>query len=157
MKENTQKGFTLLELLISIAIISTVSIIGFVSLTTHREKLAVDLETEKIVAYLRSARDKAIAGEDNSSWGLRFINNSSGDDIYYLFKGLSFSSSSIVETKYLSKKTQLLVPPVGSTTDIIFIKSTGYPNASTTISIQSRTRPEYSGTIIINSLGQINY
>jgi prepilin-type N-terminal cleavage/methylation domain-containing protein len=157
MKDNMQKGFTLVELLISIAIIATVSVIGLVNLTGHREKLAVDLETEKIVSYLRATRDKAIAGEGNSSWGVRFVNNSSDDDVYYLFQGLSFSSSSIVETRYLSKKTQLLVPPVGSTTDIIFAKGTGYPNASTTLSIQSRTRPQFTGTISINSLGQINY
>jgi len=160
MKENYKKkerAFTLIELLISLAIITTVSVVGLINLTGHREKLAVDLEIEKIVAYLRGARDRAITLQEDSSWGLRFVNNTATDDVYYLFKGLSFSSSAIVETRYFSKKTQLLVPPTGSTTDIIFIKGTGAVNASTTIVVQSKTRSVFFGAITINSLGQINY
>ncbi|MGB9847754.1 MAG: pilus assembly FimT family protein [Minisyncoccia bacterium] len=156
-KDSQQWGFTLVELLISLSIIAIVSVIGFTNLTGTREKMAVDLEVEKIATYLRSVRDRAIAGEDDSSWGVRFVNNLSDDDVYYCFKGLSFSSSSIVETRYLSKKTQLAIPPVGSTTDIIFIKGTGNVNATSTIRVQSRTNQSFFGDITVNSYGLINY
>jgi len=152
-----RRGFTLIELLISLAIVAAISVVGFVNLTGHREKLAVELETEKIVSYLRETRNRAIAGQDDSSWGVHFVNVSAGDDYYNLFKGLSFSTSAIVETRFLAKKTQLLIPPVDSTTDIVFIKSTGGLTASTTISLQSKTRPEFTANIQINILGQINY
>jgi prepilin-type N-terminal cleavage/methylation domain-containing protein len=152
-----QWGFTLVELLISLTIIAIVSVIGFTNLTGTREKMAVNLEVEKIATYLRSVRDRAIAGEDDSSWGVRFVNNVSGDDIYYSFKGLSFSSTSIVETRYLSKKIQLALPPEGSTTDIIFIKGTGNVVSTSTITIQSRANQSFVGDIQINSRGLVNY
>lgn len=152
-----QWGFTLVELLISLSIIAIVSVIGFTNLTGTREKMAVNLEVEKIATYLRSVRDRAISGEDDSSWGVRFVNNVSGDDVYYSFKGLSFSSTSIVETRFLSKKTQLTIPAVGSTTDIIFIKGSGNVVATSTIRVQSRTNQSFFGDIQINSRGLINY
>lgn len=152
-----QWGFTLVELLISLTIIAIVSVIGFTNLTGTREKMAVNLEVEKIATYLRNVRDRAISGEDDSSWGVRFVNNVSDDDVYYSFKGLSFSSTSIVETRYLSKKTQLALPPAGSTTDIIFIKGTGGVVSTSTIRIQSRTNQSFVGDIQINLRGLINY
>ncbi|MCX8016208.1 MAG: type II secretion system GspH family protein [Patescibacteria group bacterium] len=152
-----QWGFTLVELLISLTIIAIVSVIGFTNLTGTREKMAVNLEVEKIATYLRSVRDRAIAGEDDSSWGVRFVNNVSGDDVYYSFKGLSFSSTSIVETRFLSKKTQLAIPAVGSTTDIIFVKGSGSVVATSTIRIQSRTNQSFFGDIQVNSRGLVNY
>lgn len=152
-----QWGFTLVELLISLTIIAIVSVIGFTNLTGTREKMAVNLEVEKIATYLRSVRDRAIAGEDDSSWGVRFVNNVSDDDVYYAFRGLSFSSTSIVETRYLSKKTQLAIPAVGSTTDIIFIKGSGNVVATSTIRIQSRTNPSFFSDIQVNLRGLVNY
>lgn len=152
-----QWGFTLVELLISLSIIAIISVIGFTNLTGTRDKMTVNLEIEKIATFLRSVRDRAISNEDDSSWGVRFVNNLSTDDVYYSFKGLSFSSSSIVETRFLSKKTQLIIPPEGSTTDIIFIKGTGNVIATSTIRIQSRANQSFFGDIEVTSRGLVNY
>jgi len=157
IKINSQKSFTLVELIISIGIIAIIIAIAYPNLNPHREKLDVDVETEKIVAYLRETRDRAIAGQDDSSWGVRFVNISNGSDYYMRFKGVIFSSNTIEETRFLSKRTQFLVPPVNSSTDVIFLKSTGSLNSNKTIVIQSVITPEFTSTIEINKLGQINY
>lgn len=156
-EKKLQKGFTLAELIISIAIITVISAIGFANLGGRRDKQEVNLEAEKIVAYLREARERSIAGQDNSSWGIYFVNVANGNDYYNLFKGLSFSSDTIVETHFLSPKVQLLIPPVNSTTDVIFNKELGNINTPKSITIQSVISPEFSSTIEINTLGQINY
>ncbi len=152
-----ERGFTLIEILISLSIVAVISVIGFMNLTGTREKTAVDLEVEKVASFLKAVRDRAITAQDDSSWGVRFVNNVSDDDVCYSFKGLSFSSSSIVEIKYFSKKTQLAIPPAGSSTDIVFIKRTGEVLATSTIRIQSRTNPNLYGDININPRGLVNY
>ncbi|HPC37405.1 MAG TPA: hypothetical protein PKX03_00955, partial [Candidatus Paceibacterota bacterium] len=113
---------------------------------------------EKIVAYLRETRNRAIAGQDNSSWGIHFVNVSNGDDYYNLFKGLTFSTSAIVETRFLSKKIQFLIPAINENVDVVFLKSSGELSSSEKIIIlQSIINPEITSTIEINKLGQINY
>ncbi|HPC37561.1 MAG TPA: prepilin-type N-terminal cleavage/methylation domain-containing protein, partial [Candidatus Paceibacterota bacterium] len=62
-KNKLQKGFTLVELIISIALIAIIVGISFSNLGGHQKKLEVDLEAEKIVAYLRETRNRAIAGQ----------------------------------------------------------------------------------------------
>lgn len=157
-KNKLQKGFTLVELIISIALIAIIVGISFSNLGGHQEKLEVDLEAEKIVAYLRETRNKAIAGQDNSSWGIHFVNVSNDDDYYNLFKGLTFSTSDIVETRFLSKEIQFLIPAINENVDVVFLKSSGELNSSEkTIILQSIINPEMTSTIEINKLGQINY
>jgi prepilin-type N-terminal cleavage/methylation domain-containing protein len=157
-KNKLQKGFTLVELIISIALIAIIAGISFSNLGGHQKKLEVDLEAEKIVAYLRETRNRAIAGQDNSSWGIHFVNVSNGDDYYNLFKGLTFSTSAIVETRFLSKKIQFLIPAINENVDVVFLKSSGELSSSEKIIIlQSIINPEITSTIEINKLGQINY
>ncbi|HOM33348.1 MAG TPA: prepilin-type N-terminal cleavage/methylation domain-containing protein [Candidatus Paceibacterota bacterium] len=157
-KNKLQKGFTLVELIISIALIAIIVGISFSNLGGHQKKLEVDLEAEKIVAYLRETRNRAIAGQDNSSWGIHFVNVSNGDDYYNLFKGLTFSTSAIVETRFLSKKIQFLIPAINENVDVVFLKSSGELSSSEKIIIlQSIINPEITSTIEINKLGQINY
>ncbi len=158
IKNKLQKGFTLVELIISIALIAIIVGISFSNLGGHQKKLEVDLEAEKIVAYLRETRNRAIAGQDNSSWGIHFVNVSNGDDYYNLFKGLTFSTSAIVETRFLSKKIQFLIPAINENVDVVFLKSSGELSSSEKIIIlQSIINPEITSTIEINKLGQINY
>ena len=157
-KNKLQKGFTLVELIISIALIAIIAGISFSNLGGHQKKLEVDLEAENIVAYLRETRNRAIAGQDNSSWGIHFVNVSNGDDYYNLFKGLTFSTSAIVETRFLSKKIQFLIPAINENVDVVFLKSSGELSSSEKIIIlQSIINPEITSTIEINKLGQINY
>ncbi|MBP8994728.1 MAG: prepilin-type N-terminal cleavage/methylation domain-containing protein [Bacteroidales bacterium] len=157
IKNKLQKGFTLVELIISIALIAIIVGISFSNLGGHQEKLEVDLEAEKIVAYLRETRNRAIAGQDDSSWGIHFVNTSS-DDYYNLFKGLTFSTSAIVETRFLSNKIQFLIPAINESVDVVFLKSSGELSSSEKIIVlQSIINSEITSTIEINKLGQINY
>ncbi|HOK20754.1 MAG TPA: prepilin-type N-terminal cleavage/methylation domain-containing protein [Candidatus Paceibacterota bacterium] len=157
--QKNSRGFTLIELIISLVIIAIIATVSFSNLSGHQEKMAVDLEAEKIVAYLRETRNRALAGQDNSSWGVHFVNVADGTDYYNLFKGSTFDSSGIVDTHYLSKKVELIVPPVNSSTDVIFAKSTGNlsNSATATIVVRSVIEPRFSSTIEINRVGQINY
>ncbi|HPD55367.1 MAG TPA: prepilin-type N-terminal cleavage/methylation domain-containing protein [Candidatus Paceibacterota bacterium] len=156
---NNNRGFTLIELIISLVIIAMIAVISFANLSGHREELSVDLEAEKMVAYLREARNRALAGQDDSSWGVHFVNVASDSDYYNLFKGLTFNTSTIVDTHFLSKQVEFVVPPVDSSSDIVFLRSTGnLSNSATfTVVIRSVVEPKYSSTIEVNRIGQINY
>lgn len=153
IKKNT--GFTLIEILISIIILVIISSLGFVSLTRYRYSNELNLETEKLVNYLRQTRDKAINGEEGSAWGIRLVNNQTNLHYYSLFKGESYNNP--LETIYLSSRIQFTNPSDGNYKDIIFQRVTGWPTATTTIVLSSRINPNLTKNITINSLGQINY
>lgn len=81
------KGFSLIEILISIAIISV--IIGFSSFfhsKFSRSSFIIDESASFVVNVLNIAKQKAMIGEENDNWGVWLINTST-NDYFYLFKG----------------------------------------------------------------------
>ncbi len=158
MNKNIKKsnGFSLLELLISIAIIGFLGAIGFVFMANYRGSVSLDSEANKLTSYLRQTQNRAMTGEDLSSWGIHFVNPSGeGGDYYAIFKGVSYSSTGTVETIYLSKNAKFNNPTDNTSKDVVFQRITG-TTSSSTITIASKFRSDLTKDIIINPLGQIS-
>ncbi len=60
--QNKKAGFTLLELMVVVAIIGIMSAVGFVSLSDSRNQKAVDLEARKVASVLRMTQNYAVSG-----------------------------------------------------------------------------------------------
>lgn len=130
------KGFTILELVISIAIIAIISIAVSTNLISFQRVVSLDAAAKDIVSHLRSIQNKAFSGEDGNSdgtgdsWGIRFSNNT--NDTYTEFYGSSFNSNNIVGTTTLSS-IEFNNPVSNTTRDIIFTKITGTTSPATII------------------------
>ncbi len=150
------KGFTLIELIISIAIIAIIASIGIINLFSYRNRQDLSLNTGKIVEVLRNAQNRSISQENGTRWGVHFINVSAPNlDYYELFYGASYALNTIVSTATLPSNITFEVPSVSST--IIFSPITGLPNASTTVKIYLLSNPTTSSTIIISNNGNISF
>ena len=132
-----QSGFTILELVISIAIIALISAAVGMELIAFQRIAALDAAAKDIVSELRSVQNKALSGEDGNSdgagdsWGVRFSNGT--DDTYAEFHGSSFNSANVTGTTPLSSSVVFTNPASSATKDIVFTKITGTSTSATII------------------------
>jgi len=156
-KIKCQKSFTLIELVISITIISILAAVGFASIIKYKERQDLNSASQEIVVVVRNAQDRSLSQESGDRWGVYFENPASGTDFYDMFKGLSYASGTIVSHNVLSFNIQLDIPTSGSSSTIIFSPVTGLPDNSITIKISLIGSPTSSSTIVVSSNGEIQY
>jgi len=151
------KGFTLAELLITMAILVIIASTGFVYLGSYRRTAEIDSALQKMVSFTREAQSRAKTGQDGVAWGVHWDNPLAGEDFYALFKD-TYSATNTVEIMWLSNTIEFTDPSANNYYNVIFQRITGNPDVtSTSITITSRIDPSITKTITINSLGQIDY
>jgi len=127
-------GFSLLELVIVIAIFAILGTVGFVKLTDYFVRNNLEKDAQKIAFTLKNARDRSISQDRGLQWGVHFENPASGKGFYELFAGTSYPGQTILRNN-LNTGIEFLNPSASSTLDILFSKVTGLASASTTIVI----------------------
>ncbi len=70
------RGFTLLELLISIAVLALLGTFIVSGFSSYRESAALDQAVDEALELLREARSRALASEGASSFGVYFASTS---------------------------------------------------------------------------------
>ena len=138
MIRNSSKGFSLLELIISLAIIALLGTVAGLALVNYQRSMAADTTAREITGQLRLAQRKAVSGEDGDlngqgdTWGVRFSNPSgSAADTYQVFYGTVYNSASTTATIYLSSSVKFTNPTDNTDTDIIFTKLSGTTTPAT--------------------------
>jgi len=153
-----ERGFTILEILITITVISIIGTAAGISLITYYRTASVEAAVKDVVGELRFVQGRAISGEDGDldgqrdTWGVRFSNGA--DDTYEAFYGVTYNVSNVKETIFLPSAVVFTTPAESSNSDIVFTPITGTTTASSiVISTQdgSQTR-----TITIDANGRIS-
>jgi prepilin-type N-terminal cleavage/methylation domain-containing protein len=125
------RGFTLIEILLSVALISLIA--GFLVPIEHtllvRNRLSE--ATATVTNAVRTAGFKARIGDENSTWGVWI-----GTSEIIVYKGVSFPLRDINrdESFELPAGIGITIQP---SADIAFQKLTGKPKADTTILISN--------------------
>lgn len=133
------KGFTLLELILVIGILMILGTAGFGIYYNFQLNIKIEEEGNKIQSVLRQAQQKAISGEENSQWGIRFVYPQTGDHYYDMFWGVNYSTGTTTEKIYFPGGVEFVNPSASSTIDIIFNKRTGEVATSSPIIISVKT------------------
>jgi prepilin-type N-terminal cleavage/methylation domain-containing protein len=155
---NTQKGFTLVEILIVILIMVALGTIGGMRLLRTERATAFDVARDRIVAEVRGTMARSRAQENGEQWGMHFENPVGAKDFFEVWSGSDYATGTKKPPVYLEDgivfSDDLAVE--GSSKDIVFAKITGLPAAAETITIQSEgTSTEV--TITISTYGKIEF
>src|SRR3989338_480025 len=67
-----KRGFSLVEVIISLAIVAVVSAIGVMSLSNFNRSEALTIETEKVISLISKARSLSLAAKDDAVYGVHF-------------------------------------------------------------------------------------
>lgn len=150
------KGFTILELLISLTVLVILATGAALQLVNFQRNAAIESAAKDMVSSLRLAHDRAMLGKDGNAdgagdpWGIRFANSAS--DAYETFYGAIYNAGTVKETVYLPPPAAFSAPAEANNTDIIFTKLTGTTTAAT-ITITDGTQ---SKTITVDASGRIS-
>jgi prepilin-type N-terminal cleavage/methylation domain-containing protein len=154
-----KKGFTITELLTTIAIL--VIIAGVTTLSLLNRRNTVDLKTtaQQMGGILREAQSDAMSQSQGVAWGVRFSNTTTTRPFFALFASSTFSTSSAQAYYFLPTSVNYATSTVasGSSTDVVFSQVSGVPTASTTITIISVASSTQSSTVTISASGAIIY
>lgn len=147
-----ERGFTLLELLLVVSIVTVLAALGFGYFRNAVKNIQFDTVAKSLAFDLKNARTKAMSGESDVKWGIHFVNGT--DDYYELFSTPTIWSDpgkTVFDATYLAADLAFGSPSEGNTTDIIFNKIAGTTSAnSVTITFEGNTK-----TITVTAEGTI--
>lgn len=140
------QGFTLIELILSVGILSIVLMISIPLTQRYITRNNIDVVANIIVQDSYRAQNLARSGENGGNWGVRVQNSS-----VTVFQGDSYASRNQAKDESYSFSSNIIV---SGQNEYVFNKFSGKPVASgsTTLTINSDTK-----IISVSSSGVIEY
>jgi prepilin-type N-terminal cleavage/methylation domain-containing protein len=118
----SRAGFTIIELLVVLAIIGALCAIILPSFSTFRTRQALLNSRDGVVGYLREARSRTLAGVDNSTYSVRIESNR-----IVLYKGTVYDPNDVANEYFTFESPTVLgtLALAGGATAISFNHLTG--------------------------------
>lgn len=145
-KLQTNHGFTLLELLLSVAVISALAGLSLPVYRTLLSKNDLDIAANSTVSSLRRGQVLSQAVDGDTTWGVKVQSGS-----IVLFKGASYAARDTAFDETFDVPTSI---GISGTTEYVFSKLTGLPQATGTVNLSSESDAR---TVTLNSKGMVNY
>lgn len=141
------KGFTLIEVLLSVATIGIIAGISIPIYQSFQVRNDLDIATVEIAQSARRAQVLSQAVDGDTSWGIKIQSAS-----LIVFKGTSYATRDITFDEVFEVPTS--ITPSGIS-EIVFTKFTGLPQTTGTITLTSNTNE--TRNITINAKGMVSY
>lgn len=153
MKKVTHnKGFSLMEMLIVIAIMIIILAIVIYSFNTAKSKKQLEVTIDAIDSRLEEAKANALAGKNGKNFGIQFNTTT-----YVYFSGNSYNPADTTNsTTTILSNLQITKSIAGGGSSIIFSRLTGMPQATGTIIVTDINNNSNTMSITIGTLGDIN-
>ncbi len=148
-----QKGFTLLEVVVTLAIAILIASIGFMSFSNASKVKNLQTIGDSITATLEKAKANSVTGNGGTVYGVKFSPNS-----YVYFSGNSYSATSSSNVTYAIDSAFTATTTISNNADfaIIFSRLTGAANTTATITVSQITNPAVKKVIRVEPLGSIS-
>lgn len=149
------KGFSLIEVIVALGILTVLSFAGFVGLSKYKGGKDVELTLKELTAVIRDTQKNSITEKDGKTWGISFLNSTSAAHTYEVWSGPNYASGSVTRAYPLSRNVFFSNPTDGFKTDALFSALAGKPGETRTISLVNRKKDGLVGDIIIFSRGTV--
>lgn len=145
--EHKEAGFTIIELLLSVAILTMLAGLSLPIYMSFQNRNSLDISTQSIADMLRRAEVYSRSVTGDSPWGVEIQ-----PTVVTLFKGASFAGrdTSFDETQAIDSSTT-----ISGLSEVLFTKFTAAPGTTGTITLSSS--PVDTRTITINAKGMVDY
>ncbi len=145
------QGFTLIEILVSVAVIVLLGSAGLVSFNTSRNVRDLTTGTQTVLSVFRLAQSKTLAGENDSSWGVHLTSSQ-----IELFQGSAYAGGSNIKAYALPSSLQITsISLNGGGSDVVFTRVTGETTQYGTFTVNVTAAPTNSTGITIDSSGKV--
>ncbi len=146
-RNDTRKGFTLLDMLLSVSLLAIIGGMVIPSYHTFIVRNDLDLATATLASNLRRAQALSLSSDGDMTWGVRV-----GVGSILIYKGPSYVGRDVA----FDENTQIpkTIVPAGIN-EINFSKVYGVPSATGTISLTSQANEKR--TVTINEKGMVDY
>jgi prepilin-type N-terminal cleavage/methylation domain-containing protein len=141
------KGFTLLELLLSLAVIAIIAVIALPFVLSYQTRNDFHIAVASTVQSLRRAQALAQAGDGDASWGVHLESGS-----MTLFQGESYGARDAEEDEVFLMPERI---ELSGLTDMVFLRFTGLPETPGTLTLTLGTIDE--ADVVVNAKGMIAY
>lgn len=150
MKNNT--GVTLVELLVVVAVFVILAATSVQVYFSFQKKSELTNSVEELVSVLRLSRNKTMASETASNFGVHFESVK-----FVLFRGTSYNPSATDnEIHNLSKRVEIYeINLSGGGAEVIFNRVTGETNQTGTISLRLKDDVSQTETAVVYSSGEV--
>ena len=141
-----KKGFTLIEILLSLSIVTILATIGIPVFLSLQNTTDLDLAENAVVQSLRRAQTLSRAVDGDTSWGVKIQNNA-----ITLFKGASYLARDPNQDEIFDIPSSITSTNVS---EIVYSKFDGLPNTTGTMTLTSNNDIR---NITISSNGMLSY
>ncbi|OGZ63896.1 MAG: hypothetical protein A3A98_01250 [Candidatus Staskawiczbacteria bacterium RIFCSPLOWO2_01_FULL_40_39] len=153
-----QGGFTLIEVLVVVAIIMVLSTIFVTDFGVIQKKSDLDAGVQEVAGILKLAQSKTLASENNNQYGV-YLNTAASPHQYILFKGSSYAAR---DTSYdqqypLPKTIEFFAIDLNGGNEVVFDKITGASQQSGSIPFRVQLDTTQTKTIYVASSGTVGF
>jgi prepilin-type N-terminal cleavage/methylation domain-containing protein len=152
--KNNKAAFSLIEILVVLAILMIVISYSFLNLSDYRKAKFLEKNGEMVIAALRNARERSIVEMEGKRWGVHFVNQG-GKQTYTIFNGSNFASSTTRYNYHLKNDVLWGFPFSSSTLDVIFNPLVGTVSSSFFLSLINKKNDGLMYAIFVNNLGNV--
>lgn len=149
----TNRGMTLIEILIAIAIIGILGTVTFGALSPSNDQQLLRGATDRVVSVLADARARTLAASDDQQYGVHF-----DTDQVVLFVGDTYTAGAAGnEVEKLPRRvsiTSIALADGGS--EVVFARLTGAASTDGEIVLELAASPPQQRTITIDTSGIVS-
>lgn len=153
-----QKGFTLVEIILAVALLTVLAVMATPHLLTFKKNLDLGNNASELVEILRLAQNRAVGSNYYSQYGV-LVDNNLVPNKFILFKGASYAGRDVSfdEAHNLAENFEFYDIDFGGGNEVVFDKLTGAPQAQGSISLRLKTDTSYTKTVYIYGAGAIGF